>query len=354
MFFRLGTIPVKVHGSFLLTMLFFGMAGGRGPAAIAIWVGVVFFSVLIHELGHALVGRAFGLVPAIELHGMGGTTSWPRGKDVGNGGKILISMAGPAVGIIVGIALFLGLSANADFAARFDKVPFGGLIRFLGGESAHAERAGDLTRVAMLELIWVNAGWGVLNLLPMLPLDGGNIMAASLDKMTDGRGERAARMVSIGVSALAALAAIQAGWLFSAVMAGVFGLRNVQALGQASQSAHDEPLRRALEKAVSDINGGYAHAAIEALGPIIQNAKTPQLRAEAMRALAYAYEKAGRWDDVIDLLAGPLGKMLPDEELGTFEDAAARAGRDEHVMKIRALRAGTSASPVGTEFNAGS
>ena len=354
MLFRLGNIPVRVHASFLLTMLFFGMAGHRGPAVIAIWVGVVFVSVLIHELGHALMGRAFGLVPAIDLHGMGGTTSWPAGKSVGHGGRILISVAGPAVGILVGLALFLSLRANPGFAARVAHVPFGSLIGFLGSESARAEMAGDLTRVATLELVWVNAGWGALNLLPMLPLDGGNILAASLDKVTNGKGERVARIVSIAVAGLAALAALSAGWIFSAVMAGVFGFRNVQALGETSRSSHDEPLRRALEKAVGDINGGYAHAAIEALGPIIAQAKTPQLRAEAMRALSYAYEKSGRWDEMVELLAGPLGKMLPDEELGHFESAAARAGRDDLASKIRVMRAGSSASPVGTEFNAGS
>ena len=355
MLFRLGSIPVRVQGSFLLTMLFFGMAGRRGPAVIAIWVAVVFVSVLIHELGHALVGRAFGLVPAIDLHGMGGTTSWPAGKkEVGHGGRILISFAGPAVGITVGIALFLALSADPAFAARVAGVRFDRLISILAQESDHAERVGNLTRVAMLELVWVNAGWGVLNLLPMLPLDGGNIMAASLDKVTGGKGERVARMISIAVSAGAVLAAINAGWIFSAVMAGIFGLRNAQQLGQASHGAHDEPLRRALEKAVSDINGGYAHAAIEALGPIVAQAKTAQLRAEAMRALAYAYEKAARWDEMTNLLCGPLGKMLPDEELGHFEDAAARAGQEAHVIKIKALRAGSAASPVGSEFNAGS
>ena len=55
------------------------------PDLIAIWVAIVFISVLVHELGHALVGRMFGLDPQIELHGMGGTTSWVNG--VAGGGR---------------------------------------------------------------------------------------------------------------------------------------------------------------------------------------------------------------------------------------------------------------------------
>lgn len=326
MVFRLGTIPVRVHLSFFLTMLFLGASGNRDPYVIAIWIGVAFFSVLLHELGHALMGRVFGLVPVIELHGMGGTTSWPEGKDVSNGPRVLISLAGPGVGIILGLLVWFGAGAQNPIGYWKEAVEI---------------------------IVFVNAGWGVMNLLPMLPLDGGNVMAATLNAITGGRGEKPARMVSVVVAVLAALTAFKFHQIFMVVLAAVFALRNVQALGQAGQGAHDEPLRRVLEKAVSDINSGYPHAAIEALLPITVGAKTPQLRAEALRALAYAYEKGGKWGELIAVLQGPLGKMLPDEELLWFEVAADKANRSEEAAQIRAFRAGTKASPVGTEFNVG-
>src|SRR5271170_2627536 len=95
--FRLGPIPVEVHRSHVLTAAFFGVLwlsggiSGRWPgrvlasgdslvrlstsvAVVAIWVAIVFVSVLVHELGHALVSLAFHYRPSIQLVGLGGLT----------------------------------------------------------------------------------------------------------------------------------------------------------------------------------------------------------------------------------------------------------------------------------------
>jgi membrane-associated protease RseP (regulator of RpoE activity) len=83
-------------------------ANERNPAKLAIWVVVVAVSVLVHELGHALMGRAFGLTPRIELHGMGGTTSFTAATEeraregLGTGRAIAISLAGPFAGFAFG------------------------------------------------------------------------------------------------------------------------------------------------------------------------------------------------------------------------------------------------------------
>ncbi len=349
MVFRLGTIPIRVRSSFFMTMLFFGATSGlRSPVLIAVGVAAAFFSVLLHEMGHAGVCRSFGLSPAIDLHGMGGTTSWVRTKAIGHGQHILISVAGPAVGIAVGLLLLLTTaSSDREFADALARVPLRDLFSFLGRESGRAVAAGELGRAAILNLVWVNAGWGVLNLIPMLPLDGGNIMASTLNKITGDRGDRPAYAVSIAVAALSALFAFKAGLFFAAIMAVVFGVRSFQGLAQSGNQSHDEPLRRAFEKAAGDINGGYAHAAVEALRPIIASAKTPQLRAEAMRALAYACEKASRWDELLGLLEGPLGAMLPDQELAYFENSAQASGRDDSLQRVRAVRARAVAAQTG-------
>src|ERR1700675_4909709 len=95
--FRLGTIPVRVHLSFLLVTVFLA-AGSLGDVrGLLCWILVVFVSVMIHELGHALVGRQFGLAPEIDLQGMGGLTSWGEGsgrKAIGPWRSIAISLAG--------------------------------------------------------------------------------------------------------------------------------------------------------------------------------------------------------------------------------------------------------------------
>ena len=113
-----------------------------------IWVVVVLVGILAHELGHAFAGRRLGLEPWIQLMAFGGMTGWMRPRPLTSGQRILISAAGPAVGISIGGAVLI-----ASFAGVF------------AGASPAVMRVLDF-------VLWVNLGWGVLNLLPILPLDG--------------------------------------------------------------------------------------------------------------------------------------------------------------------------------------
>lgn len=309
--FRLGRIPVRVHGSFFIMAVLFGAAGTRSPQVIGIWMAVVFVSVLLHEMGHATTGRAFGLVPRIDLHGMGGTTSWPAGRKVSTGQSVLISLAGPFAGLAVCAAVLV--------AVRFGLEP-----------------RGELARVAIEDILWVNGGWGVLNLLPMLPLDGGNVMAALLSRWLEGRGERAARIVSIVVSGAAGLLALVVGWTWPALLAGMFFFRNVQGLRQASLASDEEPLVAAVQEAYVALEKRDGKRMIELTEPVVANAKTPELRQAAVRLLAYGRLIEGHWGELMALLERA-GKELGNEELTRLEQAATEMGRPEEAARIHEL-----------------
>jgi Zn-dependent protease len=173
--FRIGKIPVRVQPAFFLVALLLGASGGDVRTVVA-WVLIVFGSVLLHELGHAAAGLAFGLEPSIELHTMGGTTSWTSTRPLRTAARVVISLAGPFAGFVVAaVVLALGPEAFA---------------RFAGGPLVYES------------LLFVNLTWGVLNLVPMLPLDGGNVMRHLLNALTGGRGEVPARIVSMAVAVL--------------------------------------------------------------------------------------------------------------------------------------------------------
>jgi Zn-dependent protease len=176
--FRLGKIPVRIQPSFLVMAVVLGLLGVQDIAVVASWVVIVLVSVMLHELGHATMGLAFGLSPQIDLHAMGGTTSWAPSAPLSAPKRIAISLAGPGAGFVVAAVVF------AVGRARFPHTPLGD----------------DIYR----NLLFVNFGWGIVNLLPMLPLDGGNVMTQILQVVTRGRGERPARIVSIVVAILAA------------------------------------------------------------------------------------------------------------------------------------------------------
>ncbi|PTL80975.1 M50 family metallopeptidase [Vitiosangium sp. GDMCC 1.1324] len=151
--FNLGRIPVVVDPSFWVVTALFGMYGSRSPMEMLSWVGVVFVSILVHELGHALMAMSLGCdVAAIRLYSMGGLTfpdrALSRWRDVA------VSLAGPFAGFL-----------------------FGGLM--IGVNMMMPPRS-PLGIVIFRDLMWVNFAWGIINLLPVPPLDGGHVMRGIL------------------------------------------------------------------------------------------------------------------------------------------------------------------------------
>ncbi|MBL8606258.1 MAG: hypothetical protein JNL38_03015 [Myxococcales bacterium] len=323
MLFRIGSIPVRVHGSFLLTALLLGGLGSRGVREAAIWVVVVFLSVLLHELGHAIAGRIFGLAPQIDLHGMGGTTSWSlEGRKLAPWQSIVVSLAGPLTGIAVGVAAFA-------------------LAALRTNEHTH-----PLLQRAMLDVIWVNAGWGALNLVPMLPLDGGNVMATILNVVTKGRGERPARFVSIGVALLCVGLALYRRELWIGLLSGLFAFRNVQALRQARDVQAELELYEGLKRGYAALERQDGRVALAEAEPVYRGARSPELRFEALRLLAYARVLEGHWGPLMTLIESD-GRELGAEELVRIENAARECGRPEEAERIRLVRDGLAASTTG-------
>jgi stage IV sporulation protein FB len=214
--FRIGSIPIRVHVTFFITTVFLTLGATPTLQNLLTWMGVVLVSVILHELGHAFMGKAFGLAPEIDLHGMGGTTSWSAGRRLTTGQSIAVSLAGPAVGITIGGALWLA-------------------SRNLTSEPS------ALVALILSRAIFVNFWWGMFNLVPMFPLDGGNAVRTALVAAFKLPGARAAHVGSMIVAALVALAAwilLHDWWV--PLLCAMFGAQNWRAL-QALRAAQPPP-----------------------------------------------------------------------------------------------------------------
>jgi Zn-dependent protease len=193
--FRLFDMPVIVRGSFLLIAALIGYVGVGDVAETVAWIVIVFVSILIHELGHALTARMFGSEVAIELNGLGGLTQWtaPDGE-LTPGRRALVAAAGSAIGLVFGGVVWL-------VASQFRPYP-------------------PLTAFILESLIYVNVFWGLLNWLPIRPLDGGHLLTSLLEKVAPQRADSIARVIFTATAVVALAVAIQMRLIFIAVLAG--------------------------------------------------------------------------------------------------------------------------------------
>jgi Zn-dependent protease len=201
--FRLLGFPVVVEPWFWLITLLIG--ANRPVELLPCWLIAAFVSILLHELGHAYMGRMYGLDSAIRLYSFGGVTFVKGSGSLRPLQDALIFLAGPMAGFALGLAVYA--------LARL--VPFDSVF----------------VRVLIGDLIWVNIAWGLVNLLPVLPLDGGHIMRHAVGWWTRGRDDTLPLRISVAVASAAAVGALA--YSNSLVIAGFFGymaFENYQAL----------------------------------------------------------------------------------------------------------------------------
>ncbi len=222
--FRLLGFPVRVQPLFWVAGFVLGFQGGpAGPDPIAIltWVIVLFVSIVIHELGHALLIHRFGRPAHIVLYMLGGlaiegedspyspwsshsTSSFSRGARTPRE-QIIISLAGPVAGFILAAFVIVAVMATGGQVRAFlgDKyVP--GIDASLGGVMADNLRLEGL----VWALLQFNIFWGLVNLLPVVPLDGGRIAEQLLVVHDPWGGAMRTLWVSIFVAGATAIVAL--------------------------------------------------------------------------------------------------------------------------------------------------
>jgi Zn-dependent protease len=180
--FHVLRFPVRVELWFFLIAFLFGLRRDYLPAGYLFeWMAVSFVAILVHELGHAIAFRRYAQEPRVVLTGMGGLTygSAPfqnRTQD------IMTSLAGPLAGLVVlGIPAYL-LMQNVDFDSQF-------------------------LAVTVRDVYVISFVWSLVNLAPVLPLDGGHIAQALF-------GRSAARRISVVAAFLVAAFLFTSGYDF--------------------------------------------------------------------------------------------------------------------------------------------
>ncbi|GEN09206.1 Zn-dependent protease (includes SpoIVFB) [Myxococcus fulvus] len=360
--FHVARTPVHLQPLFFLTALATGWDFAAEPGRLAMWLPVVFVSVLLHELAHAWALRRFGSPASITLHELGGTT---RGSDrLTHRQSAWVSLAGPAASLLVG-----------------------GLAWWASGLASPGEQPG-LGGALLQQLLWANAGWGLFNLLPVRPLDGGDFVASLVRHRAGYRHERALQVLGVLTAVALVVGAIITRTVWMGVLALMLGFSNGRRLLQRQREARLKPItppRRPLaregstegaipldallgrkpaaagapepgpERARSSsrtvasdedvphdvgsvgqllLDSGMADLAVRPL----QESFTREPSSRAAHALVLALLEAGRTSELESLLTGPQAPLVSDETLAAVDARAHVLGHAALTDRVTALR----------------
>jgi stage IV sporulation protein FB len=219
--FTLADVPVSISPWYLLLI---GYVVYQDPASGMVFAACMTLSLLAHELGHALVARHYKLRPHVLLHGLGGLTGHERPTTPRS--EALIIAAGPAAG--------LALAGVAYLASHYLPV------------------SSPLMGAMLGTLLYLNVVWSLFNLLPMWPMDGGQLMRIGVGKaFKPARAERLTHIISLVVVGLVALASyyVRLNPVIMFILA-ISAWQNFQALSAtgkaAAAPARDNPFAREL------------------------------------------------------------------------------------------------------------
>jgi Zn-dependent protease/predicted transcriptional regulator len=184
---KLFGIPIRMHLTFLLLLFFVGVSGSKygGPTGTLfgiISILLIFLCVVLHEIGHSLVARHYGIVVRdIILLPIGGVSEM---EEIPQDPKqeISISIVGPLVSFSLAV-IFCILSVGTG-----QRIGFGQLSIFKGNMIAN--------------LFWINLVLGIFNLLPAFPMDGGRVLRGILATRID---SVRATKVAVGVGQVFAI-----------------------------------------------------------------------------------------------------------------------------------------------------
>jgi stage IV sporulation protein FB len=226
---RMFGVPVRVHPMFWLMAAFLGWPltqRENGVRLLLLWIICVFFSILLHELGHVFVGWFFGSKGHIVLYSFGGLAVGSKALR-NRWQRIAVSLAGPLVQL-----LLYGILRALLFWGKEDIL-----------------RAPEPIRRVVGFLLDINLYWALLNLLPIWPLDGGQVSRELFEWLMPHNGLRACLWLSLIIAGALAVNSLLAdngrpsipylptGGLYMAILFGMLAFNNYFELQQTPRSS---------------------------------------------------------------------------------------------------------------------
>ncbi len=230
--FTLWGVPVRIQPWHWAGLAFIGgILWIREPAElipVGIFMIAGFLAILIHEMGHALVGRKYGGGgAAVTLIVLGGYTEYFNSR-FSKKGRSLTILAGPGSTLVLGLLAWLAMiiytgnihqgTAFTWLSIRAPQWPIYSSAAFLLTQQQ------QFSLYLIGSFVWISFWWTLLNLLPIIPLDGGQFLAQHM------RSPRRLHLVGLGTCALILIYALTTQNTFMMVFMAYLAFMNYKAM----------------------------------------------------------------------------------------------------------------------------
>ncbi|HEX2579626.1 MAG TPA: M50 family metallopeptidase [Rhabdochlamydiaceae bacterium] len=281
-----GKIPITIYTSFwIMAAVIAVLLGQADMIKTVIWVPVILISVLFHELGHALTALLFGRNPRIELVAMGGLT-YHDGDKLPFWKQFFITLNGPVFGFIIVVGVYLLKEIPAFSAAQI-----------------------------LEQILLVNIFWTMVNLLPILPLDGGQLLRLILEKLFVHKGIRYAFMWSAILSLGCCLLLFLTQNLLMGAIFFLFAFENFDNFRKSrfvSESDQCDEFKKTFLEAEMNLRQGNKERALTAFESLRVSTKQGLLYDSATQYAAFLHYDQGHLQEAYQLLISLKNRLDPD------------------------------------------
>lgn len=304
-----GPIPILISPFFWLFAALIGWIMGGSLVGTLIWVGIIFVSVLFHEFGHAITATIFKQKARIQLVAMGGVTSFV-GPKLKFWQQFLITFNGPLFGF------FLFLIATALLQVSWPPLVL------------------SILKMAQ----YANLFWTIVNLLPVLPLDGGQLLRIVLEAVFGIEGFKASLLIGAILSALLSFYFFMVQAYLIGAFFFLFAFQSFDSWRKsrlANRSDRMDENKELMLRAEAALNAGNKQEAKKLLEEVRQKAVGGVLAHAAQSYLAYLDYKEGKKKEAYELLL-EIKDHLADDALCILHELAAVEKNYSLVMELSA------------------
>ncbi|NGX62268.1 MAG: Stage IV sporulation protein FB [Chlamydiae bacterium] len=304
-----GKIPIIIHPLFWLIAFFIGWMWTFTFVGALVCVGVILFSVLFHEFGHALTAMLFGQKTRIELAAFGGFT-YREGRKLKLWEEFFVVFNGPIAGFLLFLIAYT-ISANVKI------------------ETQSLAFALKFTYVA-------NLFWTVLNLVPVLPLDGGHLLSIILEGIFGFKGVKLAILIGLGIAvAISVFFFIMGMFLVGALFLILTfeSFRSLRYYKIFTEKDRDTELQQLMRAADQEYSQGNSEKALHMLEEVQKRTQEGILYTMAAQEMAAIYKDREEYEKAYKLLL-PIQKGLSGDNLSLFHFLAYMNGDFDVVTRV--------------------